>query len=169
MSYEQLVRQELRLATLDSMFGKVDKEGSNNNPTAEKEFVWTFESAAFNADAKEMALKATQANPKERKKILKSMKVEAQKIGPIGIGERKKLLGGLGTLEDYEKIFALTKEEPDLAAPVEHGDKIYVIRLIEKSEKPAKESFVSPSENFLNEWMSKLMVKAKIQSFIDTH
>lgn len=181
LDYEQFVRTDLRIASLEKIFSDVDREQPpKEDGEAAARSKWTFEIVTIDPnalvaenlvktvdEAKAVAGRLAAANPKDWKRILKPLKIESKKAGPIGISERKALLDGNATLEDYGIIFALTAKNPVAARPIERSGKTYVVRLLEKTAKDDKESSEDAKGNFFMEWMSKRAAGAKVQDFMD--
>lgn len=167
MDYEQFVRQDLRLGAFQELFAAVDRKPADAQDEKPKETVWTFETVAIDAgdEGRALADKLASAAPAEWPKILKSAKLELKKVGPIRIEERTQLLGGKATLADYQAVFALTRERPAVAKPLEIEGKLHLVRLVERAEREAK---VPPHEmgGFFAAWMEKLLAKAKVENYL---
>lgn len=176
MGYEQFVRQDIRLNAFNKLFNSID-----NTPLfdpTDKQTSWTFSEVVLNPkalaesktianedEAAKISEKLVGSTPKEWQRILKSLNIEPKKIGPVTLAERNQLLGSKGTFEDYKAIFTLTKERSTLALPPTTDGKIYIVNLVERKEAESKRT-PSHSPDFLEEWMSKLLAKAKIQNYL---
>jgi len=94
-------------------------------------------------------------------------------VGPLTIADRQRLFDGMGKLDDYMAVFPLTKERPLIAEPIEIGSKLYLVYLLDRSEKSAlAKDPVSPEEEskgaFLSQWLEKSIAKAKVQDYRET-
>jgi len=76
-------------------------------------------------------------------------------------------LDGAGIADDYTAIFALTRERPVIDHPIERGGKIYVIGLVERTEKKSEDKPAPGPGLFFDEWMAKLSVAAKVQDYVE--
>lgn len=181
LDYEELVRTDLRIGSLEKIFSDVDKEelpeGSTQMNASPK---WTFEIVTIDTnaliaqnliktpeEAKEIADKLAASNPKDWKKLLAPLKIEPKKTDLIGVSERKSLFDGNATLEDYGIIFALTAKNPVAARPIERSGKTYIVRFLEKTVQADKAASDETKENFFLNWTSKRATEAKVQSFLD--
>lgn len=173
MDYEQFVRQDLRIRTLEGMFRGI---GGNAPELEEINDSWTFEVVSIDPagltenksekDAATLAKILVGANPKEWGKILKSVKIEPKKVGPIKVTERRMIFGSDGNFDTYKKVFSLTKEESVLKEPIELAGKIYVVRLVDRETKTEK-SPPPAYAGFLQAWLSKLLAKAKVENYVE--
>ncbi len=181
LNYEDFVLEDLKLETLESAFQDIDRtEAPYDDSKHEKvEYEWTFETITLNPhkllkdkaiksadEAKRLAELLISSNPKKWMDMLNAFKIKPDKIGPIVIRDRKKLLNGQGNFEDMTEIFGLTAEEPIIKKPIERGENIYVVRLIEKKEKKSESGLFWPARDFFGIWMAKLSKKAKVVSFL---
>ncbi|MFH1829771.1 MAG: SurA N-terminal domain-containing protein [Pseudomonadota bacterium] len=181
LNYENFVLEDLKLETLASMFENIDQAQTSNDDsdTSRVEYEWTFESITLDSsdlleskaikssdETKDLAKLLISADPKKWKGMLSAFKITPTKIGPIAIRERKALLDGHGNIDDMTEIFGLTAEKPIIAKPIERGEKIYIVRLVEKKETKSDKSTFWPARNFFSSWMAKLSEKAKVQSFL---
>lgn len=182
LDYEDLVRQDLKLSAFEQIFADVDehplfKPGAKD---ATQRTVWLFEQVTIDpkalrekklikedSDAQKIAADLLLTDPKRWRSKLRRLGIAPQKIGPITIWERRKLIDGQGIIEDFQKIYALGKDRPVISEPIGRGGKIYAVRLVKKIEN--KEEVREPylPRPFLVNWMSKLRAKAKVKSFIE--
>ncbi|MFH0799690.1 MAG: SurA N-terminal domain-containing protein [Pseudomonadota bacterium] len=181
LDYESFVRQDLRIAAFQAIFARLDgADPLADAADKEKDVAWTFEAVSIDpkalVDSKAAgspdevlaeAKKLVSMNPGDWKKTLAKFKVEPKRIGPIKISERRQLLDGAGLEDDYTAIFALTKERPMIDRPIERGGKIYVVGLVERAEKQSGEKPASGPGRFLDEWMTKLSIGAKVQDYVE--
>lgn len=164
-NFEEFMRQNLRVDSLGSLFAKVDTKLANDPPGSEA--AWTFERVVFSGDdAKTKAEEFIKSNAKDWKKALASLKLEPKKIGPITVSERQTIFDAGASADDYIKIFSLTKENPTTKEPVVIADKVYVARLVEKSEKPKKEAAPADDKEFFFSWMTALRNKADVKDYV---
>lgn len=165
MDYEQLVRQDLRLSNFGNMFSNV---GPKLLEQDEVDYTWNFEVVKLDSqtmtNAKEIAQKLATANTKDWPKILKENKIESQILKDIKVANRSSLFESQAKLEDFKKVFAVTKEKPVLDEPIEVGNKTYIIRLVDRTEKTVTTN--APTTDFIREWLSKLIAKAKIENYL---
>lgn len=180
MDYESLVRQDIRANLLESLLASVDEKtpDAGNSPEG---VTWTFESVTLDPnalvsagliksveEANGIAEEIAKQDPKNWKKKLGALKIESKKSGPITIAQRKTLLDGQGAFEDYEEIFKLTKENSGLNKVVKRGGKLYVVRLLDKFSKPGENAKdANDPGSFYRAWISRLIAKAKVQSFLE--
>ncbi len=99
--------------------------------------------------------------------MLSAFKIKPERIGPIVIRERKRLLRGQGNFEEITEIFGLSSDKPIIKKPIERGERIYVVRFIEQKETKSKDGLFWPASNFFRTWMAKLTEKAKVVSFLE--
>ena len=167
MDYEQFVRQDLRLGAFQELFAAVDRKPADAEAAKPKVTVWTFESVTLDANDtnRQLADRLAATPPAEWAKILRPAKLEIKKVGPIRLAERSQLLGGTATLDDYRAVFTLTRERPALQKPLDIGGKLHMVRLVERTERDAKET---PPEigGFFTAWMEKLLAKAKVENYL---
>lgn len=181
IDYEKFLEQDIVLEDLESIFKGVDKgvPVAKGEGEEDEEFKWTFESVAFEPDKLVEAGKVKSAeevmtaaellinsNPRKWKGFIAPFGISSAKVGPIAIRERRRLLGGQGTVEDMVEIFSLTSENPVVGKPIERGGKIFVVRLIERKRIEMSEDFW-PARDFFGSWMVKLSEKAKVVSYLD--
>lgn len=170
LDYEQFVKQDLRLGALTDTFEGVDKD-FDKDLAAPGDAKWTFEVVTLDPnktkDAKEVAERLIKVKPGEWKNVLKKSEVESKKTGPITLAERRTLIDGNGSIEDYAKIFSLTDKRPVLEESLERAGKIYVIRVAEFKAASDKETRPQMRGDFLSSWLAVLRSQAKIKSFID--
>lgn len=179
LNYEKFVKQDLALENLESIFRGVDKGVPGTGDAGEEgvEYKWTFETITFEPDklmeegrvksadeVRSAARLLISSNPNRWKGLLAPFSTSAVKAGPISVKERRRLLGGQGTMEDMTEIFSLTLENPVIGKPIERGGKIYVVRLIERKEVGPGDDFW-PARDFYRSWMTKLSEKAKVVSY----
>lgn len=178
MDYESFVRQDLRIGAFQKLFAGIDGSPPVGEAAGRKESLWTFEivtldpkamvaSGAFSseADARLFANKLLETPTKDWQKLMGPAKLTSRKVGPLKISERTQLFDGKGTLEQHQAIFALTKESP-VAKPVEIDDKIYVVKFVERGLSEKDATPLPPGAGFFEEWMGKLMAKAKVHNYM---
>lgn len=176
LDYEQLVRQDLRLETLEGLFQDISSEETDKES---KKTTWTFEVVTIDPntmvaskvigsadEAPTIAEKVINTDPRGWKKLFHDMKIETKKVGPIDISERQNILSGEGPIEDFYAIFTLTREKPVIQKPIQRNGKLYVIRLVENSEKSV-EPKPHQTADFFQVWMEKLLAKAKVENYLD--
>lgn len=180
MDFEQFVRQDLRLGALQELFAEVDRQPPEDLAAPRDRITWTFQTVTIDpkalleskaipeeAAAQEIASRLLATDPKEWQKILKPLKLEAKKVGPLSLAERRQLFEGKAQTEEYEAIFSLTPDEPALTEPLERDGKIFVVRLSERQEKKEQgQKPTPPASGFFQEWMGKLLAKAKVQDYL---
>ena len=173
INYEEFVRQDLALQALETMFAGME----NTTPAEKEKTVWTFDVVSLNPkklvedkvvgneeEAKKLA-DSFISRPKEWKQLSKKSHAEIKTVGPITIAERGKLLGGSGTFEDFQKIFALNESQP--VASIEHGDNVFAIRFVQKTTPPAIATQEQEhGQNFLGTWLQHKITTAKIQTYL---
>ena len=178
MDYEEFVRQDLRIGALQELFKGIEAAPHGSAEGAPASTTWTFEAVAIDpkalveskavlseADAPDFAQKLAAAEPRSWQKILGPAKLEAKKVGPVRISERAKLLGGSGTMADYEAIFSLTEEAP-VSKPIEAGGQIHVVKLVERIQSVPKDEPAALSGSFFDQWMGKVLAKAKVHDYM---
>lgn len=178
MDYELLMQQDIRLEALQNLLGRIDRDP----PVADEERSarWTFSVVELDPkelvaakvvkkeeDAKAMADKLISSKLKRWAKILRPLKIKPKAIGPIRLEERLQLFGPAGKAEEYEAVFALSKEHPVVSAPFEREGKLVVVGLAEYQPKGKEPEPEIPLPGIYQEWMSKLQADAKIKSFLD--
>lgn len=159
IDYEELVRQDLTIQALESMFQNVD--GVSASTTEEQ--LWTFEVVSLKQEDKALAQSFLGAN--DWAALAKKTKADVKKVGPITMAERSKILAGRGTFEDYTKIFLLSSQRPVLNEPLELGDTIFLVRFVEQKSSPVAGS-AKPSDRFFDSWMREAIAKAKIVTYL---
>ena len=178
MDYERFVRQDMRMGALQQLFSGVDSSPQASEALPPEEGLFTFEAvvlvpeelvkskaAGSEEDARNFADRLARAAAGEWKKMLSDAKLSSEKIGPIRVSERKKLLGGMGSFEQHREIFSLTKDKP-VAGPYEIDGKLVVVRFLERGPSVSDPS-ASPSRAvFFDEWMGKLMANAKVHNYM---
>ncbi|MFH1874915.1 MAG: SurA N-terminal domain-containing protein [Pseudomonadota bacterium] len=185
INYEDIIRQDLSISTLEQLF--------KNLPYLEvkldeqiKTIMWTFKIVEIEAENKSTSITSEEVQnellgeqkaqsfinaPIESWEALANIdKAVVQKIGPISLAEKNKVLQGLGTFENYKTIFSLNQNSPVLKQPIKHGDKIFVIGLIEQKEvSKENEKNNTDSTNitsdFLNLWLQQEMSEAEVETF----
>jgi hypothetical protein len=172
INYEELVRQDLTIQTLESLFQNVDGETAAQTPD-----LWTFEvvsiapkkmvDAKFVKDEGEArSLAESFLSSKDWKGLAQKTHAMISTVGPITIVERSKVLSGRGNFEDYSKIFMLSSARPVLEKPIEVGDSIYIVRFVEKKRSPVAGA-PKQSGDFLSDWMREQMKTAKIATYLE--
>jgi hypothetical protein len=181
LDFEKFMKQDIILEELESIFRGVDMgvPVAKSEGEEDVEFKWTFESVAFEPDKLIEAGKVKTADevraaaellinssPKKWKGLIAPFGISTASVGPISIRERRRLLGGQGTVEDMVEIFSLSPEKPVVGKPIERGGKVFVVRLVERKDIEMSESFW-PARDFFRSWMAKLSEKAKVVSYLD--
>lgn len=182
MDYEGFVGKDLKISAFEEIFSAVDSEpllGEEVKGAAEKT-AWTFETIAIDPNAlveakliesadkaDELAAGIIALGPRKWKKRLGDLRIEPQKIGPLKISERHKLMDGHGSFEDFEKIFVLTPDDPVTETPIRRGGKLYIVRLIGTSQVAEKTSERKTLRPFFEAWMSKQLMKAKVENYLE--
>ncbi len=183
MDFESFVRQDLIISSLQSLFDRVGAAtpGAADEPAEkEKQSTWTFEVVALDGKAlvdaksfsseeevKREAKGILSRDPREWKKELSKLKIEPKKVGPLKIADRRTLFDGAGKFDDYKSLFTLSKEHPVISEPIEIGSKLYLARLIERSEKGVDSKEEETKGSFLSDWLGQVAAKAKIQNFME--
>ena len=182
LDYEDVVRQDLILSAFDHIFKEVDKTPlfKPDEKVPALRTAWIFEQVVIDpktlmeakmiteeGGAKKIAADLLLTDPKRWKRKLGELNITPQRIGPITIMERKKLIDGQGLIEDFYEIFALGKEQPIISEPIQRAGKIYALRLVNKVEKKGEIHEPYLPRPFLVSWMSKLRTKAKVKSLIE--
>lgn len=174
INYEELIRQDLAIETLESLFAGVDAK-----PAAETEStLWTFEVATFTPtklveqkSAKSLeevkSLAESFVSSKDWKGLAKKTNADLKTVGPITIAEREKILNGRGNFDVFQKIFALNGAHPVIDKPIESGDALFVVRFVEKKAAPVKTA-QERRLNFLDAWMREQMKTAKIMIYLQS-
>jgi hypothetical protein len=182
LDYEEMVRQDLILSGFDQIFQEVDRtplfKPAVEEPTPRT--AWIFEQVVIDPkvlleaksiteerEAKEIAADLLLTDPKRWKAKLKKLNITPQRIGPLTIRERKRLIDGQGVIEDFQKILVLGEEQPVIGEAIERGGKIYALRLVDKVEKEEEIREPYLPRPFLVSWMSKLRARAKVKSLIE--
>lgn len=185
LDFEAAVREDLRRKALESLFSSVGGTGGADGGVAsgalDGEAVrWTFEAVALDpkalVESKSFATEDEVASEAERllrveprrwKGELAKIKVTPQKVGPIGISGRAALFDGKGSLEDLAAAFSLTADDPVLKRPIEAGEKLHIVRLVERKEAGEDELPARVAGGFLNEWLGRLLATAKVRNYIE--
>jgi SurA-like N-terminal domain len=181
LDYEWAVRADLKDQAFEDLFRSIDANlpsPAGAEGTAGED-AWTFEVVALapaamieakaikaRDEATSLAKMLAAADPKTWKGLLAPFKIQPGKVGPLKIKDRAQLLEGQATFDDFSKIFALTDERPVLADPIEHGDKIFVLRLVSRTSGARDAVAAWPAGDFYRSWMAKLADKAKVVSFL---
>jgi len=180
LDYEKFVKQDLRLESFQNLFDEVDKAPllSPESELAQND-TWIFETIEIepnklveekiieNKDnAEAIAVEIINIPPKKWKRKLAELKLESQKTGAITISERGKLAGGKLPFDKLKAIFKLTKDNPVLDKPIKHEDRLYIVRLVEISKGKDKAEKPTGTDPFFRMWMSKLLAKAKVESYV---
>ncbi len=167
INYEELIRQELSIAALESVFAGIDPAKTPE----ENAMLFTFEVATISgAEDPEDAASAADSfisQPNDWKALSQRTKAEVKTVGPVTIAERSRILSGRGTFADYEKIFALGQERPVLEKPIAVGDQIFVVKLLKKETSQVKPKN-GRTGGFLDDWMREQMKTAKIITHLET-
>lgn len=165
INYEELVRQDLAIQTLESLFAGIDATEETEST------LWTFEVALIEQkdaknpeDAKSLA--QSFVSSKNWKGLAKKTHVDLKIVGPITIAERARILNGRGVFKDFQKIFALNNTHPVTHEPVEIGDALFVVRFVEKKTSPVKAT-AERRGDFLDAWMREQMKTAKIITYLE--
>ncbi len=172
INYEDMVRQDLAIDTLQSLLANVDAKPATETESA----LWTFEVVTLTPtklveekvakdleDAK--AIAESFASSKDWKGLAKKVRADVKTVGPITISERTKILSGRGNFEDFQKIFMLNETKQVIDKPIESGDALFVVRFVEKKASPVKAAEERRS-GFLDEWLQGEMKAAKITTFL---
>lgn len=182
LDYEKFVKQELGMESFRNIFNGIDQTPilDDANAGGAGNETWTFEMVELEPakmveektvknedEAKALAEEIVKTSPSKWKGKLKNSKLEAKKIGPIGIAQRKQLAESNLPFEKMISIFKLTEENPVIDKPIEDQGKLYVVRLIEKSKTNEEIKPQTDADSFFRMWMSKLLAKAKIESYLD--
>lgn len=174
INYEELVRQDLAIQSLGSLFANVDPK-----PAAEPESaLWTFEVVELNPaklveqkTAKDIdeakSLAQSFISSKDWKGLAKKLNADLKTVGPITIAEREKILNGRGGFEEFQKIFALKSEHPVIDKPIESGDSLFVVRFVEKKAAPVNVA-EGRKTDFLDSWLRERMKTAKIVTLLQS-
>ncbi len=181
LDYEKFLKQDIEIDNLEGFFRGVDTDVPATEGGLGKggtDFSWTFETVTFVPDelvekgkvksaeeARSAARLLVASDPARWKGLLAPLELSSVRTGPISLRERKTLLDGQGTIEDFTEIFSLTPSSPLVGEPIERGGKIYVIRLVERKEAGQGEGFW-PARDFFRSWMAKLSEKAKVVSHL---
>lgn len=175
INYEALTRQDLSIDMLQKNFSNL-----GDKPAGESEnIMWTFEVAEVDPKTlteKKVITDETEA-PKIAKKFISSSnnwkkladenKVEIKTVGPITIAERSRILGERGTIEELEQIFTLEKENPVIKSPIKRGERLFVVKLVEKKNAPIAQK-EKRTDEFLNNWLQNEITDAKIVNYLGT-
>ena len=157
----------MKLAALQTLFSGIvsePKDAKENNKA--KESTWTFGVVEISSDKVEIAEEIVKIPTESWKTKLKKHGLEEKKVGPIPPSGRKSLAGGGFEIEDIVEIFSLTKKNPVIKKPIDHNGKLYVIRLID-FDKNSKEPGANSNFDFFDAWMTKLLAKAKVRSYLE--
>jgi hypothetical protein len=181
LDYETFLRDDLKVAALQGAFKGVDQTPAGFAAPEAKDATdaWTFEvvtidpaamiaatTIASRDDALKLATALVAADPRTWTAMLKPFKLTPQKVGPIGLKERRQLLEGNATFEDYRILFALTPEKPVAASPLERGDRLYIVRLSSLNRSANNALTTWPAGDFFRDWMAALSEKAKVVSHL---
>lgn len=169
MDYEAFVRKDLKLDAYRRLYEGIDANPlfAIDDQNSSASTAWTFEIVEFEGDGKAEAIELIGTSPKQWKKKLKKSDGKKTNVGPIMLSEKNKLPAFAGELTHAKNIFALTEETAVIEEPIEHGGKVYVVRLVEKTEIPDDKITATTTGDFFRAWMSKLMADAKVQTFIE--
>jgi hypothetical protein len=174
INYEELVRQDLAIQTLGSLFANVDAR-----PAPETESIlWTFEVVQLSPEklveqkiAKDLeeakSIAKSFVDSKDWKGLARKIGADLKTVGPLAIAEREKILNGRGSFEDYQKIFALNSAHQVIDNPIESGDAIFVVRFVEKKASPVNVA-AERKYSFLDSWLREQMKKAKIVTYLQS-
>jgi hypothetical protein len=169
LDYEEFVRRDLTVAAYNQMFETVDakplfkKDDALNSEGSS----WTFEIVEFNLDAAEKAQELAGTPPSKWKSKLKNSNGKTSTAGPVTISERQKLPAFAKNVEKARALFSLTKAAPVTVSPIEDGEKIYVARLVEKSELQDDKKQEIATGDFFRTWMTKLLANAQVKNQFD--
>ncbi len=128
---------------------------------------WTFSVVELPAEDGNLASELL-APSADWKNILSKKGGFENSVGPISVAQRGRIAGGNLTADEYGEIFSLEKKNSTTGKSYTSGDKIYVIRLVEKKVgKEDDKASASDELNFFRTWMSKLLASAKVKSYLE--
>lgn len=169
LSYENLMAQDLLVQKTFDWLGKVVKPSADLDAQdqALQTKQWTFEK--ITADKQESAAQLVAAAQKGSipPALLKDSKAKSDKVGPLTLKDRKRLVEQELSLDQWQKIFALTKSQPVFPEPLSSGGKYVVLRLIKTEVSKTKEKTNAPnSQEFPSLWLQALTQKADIKNYL---
>jgi len=172
INYEELVRQDLAIDALKSIFTDIDVTPASENEVMK----WTFEVVSIQpkklveekkvkdeAEAKKVAEEFA-AHPRDWKKLAQKSHVDVKTVGPLTIAQRSQILEGRGALQDYQKIFTLNESRP--VSSMELGDAIYIVKFVGKKTETAQ-AIQERQGDFLSNWLGHQVKTAKIQTYLE--
>jgi len=161
IDYEYLVAGDVLLSNVKNVFGSAAKAPFARENYNQDNTKWTFSITEFDneQDAK------NGKNGKEKK------------VGPVSIAERSQVFPSTADISVWQKVFTFDSNNPSLKEPVNAEGKWYKVKIakIDLSSNDQwnkdRESFVKNSEinnerNMFQLWVSTLLKKAKIKTFI---
>ncbi|PIR17579.1 MAG: hypothetical protein COV46_03680 [Deltaproteobacteria bacterium CG11_big_fil_rev_8_21_14_0_20_49_13] len=162
MDYENLLKEEIIIQNVQSVF-KTEEKAPFAKPLFDMSNTkWTFDVTEF--DNEDLAKAGKQGKTK--------------KVGPVSISERSQIIPSDIDVEVWDKIFTLRTEKGAPAAPVQAGEKWYVVRPL-KIDLPQEAQWQKDGETFQKTvatqngqeffqlWISSLMKDAKIHRYIE--
>jgi hypothetical protein len=175
INYESLTRQDISIDMLQKLFSNLGAKP----PAGGENIMWTFEVAVV--EPKKLVEKKVIADESEALKIAEQFisssnswekianrnKTEIKKVGPITIAERSRILDERATLEELKQIFTLEERNPVIKSPIKRGNKLFVIRLVEKKKSPIEQK-EKRTDEFLNDWLQNEIADAKIVNYLGT-
>ncbi len=189
INYEELLREDMSIAFLDNLFmnlpsTKIEVRNSKKIPQ------WTFKVITIPVDNKSTPKTAEDVkknilenhglDPEQRasafinapikkwEELTKLYNANIKKVGPIALNERNKIIQAAATLKDFKAIFTLTNNNPVITKPIRHGDRIFIVGLIERQEVSKKEDKSAKEANadFLNLWLQHELSEAEVETFL---
>lgn len=158
LNYEELLRNELLAKKLDDVLHSSVKV----SPAEAKAAYWQEKS--------KFTFEVTKTIPGQAK----AEKPSKQTVGPITLEQRQQVLTPEATEADLAKVFALTKEKPQLDSPITIGDTQYSIKFVKrdipsdtdwkKDETPFTKELLSRKQGRISQdWLESLSRRADIE------
>lgn len=175
VNYESMTRQDLSIDILQKYFSNL-----GDKPAGEAEnIMWTFEVAAVDPIAltEKKVIESESGAHKIAEQFISSSnnwrrladqnKIEIKTVGPITISERSRILGERATMEELEQVFTLEENNPVIKSPIKRGERLFVVRLVEKKKAPIAQK-EKRTDEFLNNWLQNEIADAKIINYLGT-
>lgn len=176
LNYEDLLRNELLAKKLDEILHSSVKV----SPAEAKAAYWQ-EKSKFTFEVTKTAPAQAKADKADKTaKAAKAPKPAKQTVGPITLEQRQQVLAPEATEADIAKVFALTKDKPQLDAPITIGDTQYMVKLTKrdvpddadwkKDEATFTKDVLSRKQGRMTqEWLESLNHRADIEQLKSPH
>ena len=168
-AYEDMVRNDL-------LVKKFQEWAQNTEKISEPPLqpTWTFETITItDAGKKEIAeaIQETWFKGSEATALLKKEKLKTEKMGPLGLKDRKKIFGGALTVEEYASLLSLKKPKSGITKPFVKENKWMAVRLVEQKNPEANTpqnngpSYL-PQLRLVDYWFRDFADKTPVQSLV---